>query len=188
MSLSRKLARLETIVAQAEAAVPTFWTAERIEQWSQWAVRLLESMPEQRAVVAYVELTTLPAEQWGALTRVVSNLAVLLADGVHGAPGSGERPYRLPEAVCAVLEAHPDAEVRSSFDCQDCGFMVPARSSDEWRRHRDEARAAGHQVDPAARVLLAVCPLCGGQVSWQGFNGKRWRALWQEQRAEMAAS
>src|SRR5215204_1682155 len=127
--LSRKLARLETIVStQASQATPasTYWTPARVGAWQQWGVRLLESMPASRAAVASAELVMLQAEQWGTLTRVLDRLAAMAADGVHGAPGSPERPYGLPEAVCAALEAHPDAVVRSTWDCEGCGFMVPA--------------------------------------------------------------
>jgi hypothetical protein len=105
-SLSRKLARLETLVQGQEPAAPTFWTPARIKEWQDWVVRLLELMPEERAVVAYVELTTLPADQHAPLTRVVDPpWPRLLAEDVHGAPGSPERPYGLPEAVCSELEA-----------------------------------------------------------------------------------
>ena len=79
MSLARKLAKLETVVAaQTAAAPPTFWTPARVEQWRTWVVRLLETMPDPRAMVAYVELTMLPAEQWGPLTRVVDREARLV--------------------------------------------------------------------------------------------------------------
>jgi predicted RNA-binding Zn-ribbon protein involved in translation (DUF1610 family) len=97
------------------------------------------------------------------------------------------RPLALPEAVCVVLEGHPDADVRSAYDCENCGFETPVRSAVEWRRYCEETRAAGREVDPSDRALLTVCPLCGGAVTWQGFNSKRWRALWEQQKAEMAA-
>jgi hypothetical protein len=167
MSLSRKLARLETIVAQAEAAVPTFWTAERIEQWSQWVVRMLESMPEQRAVLAYVELTTLPADSWGTLTRVVDREARKAVMGAWDAYIAEGRPVALPEAVCAVLEQHPDADLRSSWDCEECGFETPVR------------RRPGPEY---GRPLLIACPLCDGAVSWIGYDAKRWRAVWEQAR------
>jgi hypothetical protein len=170
MSLARKLAKLETIVSgRADEASPAdrYWTPERAEAWRGWVIRLLETMPEQRAVVAFAELTTLPAEQWGAITRTLAHLAALGADGVTGAPGSPDRPWALPGPVCDAIEAHPTAEIRSAHDCPDCGFMVPALPG---------------------RALLDTCPLCGGEIRWQGFNGKRWREQWERQRAEMATA
>jgi len=169
MSLAHKLAKLETIAAaQAEApATATFWSPERIEAWRQWVVKFLETMPESRAVVAYVELTTLPAEQWGPLTRHVETMATHATMGARDAYIRQGRPVALPEAVCAVLEAHPDAHVRSAHDCEDCGFETPSAHG---------------------RSFLTVCPLCGGAVRWQGFNRKRWRALWERQKAELAAA
>ena len=56
---------------------------------------------------------------------------------------------------------------RSAHYCEDAGFQTPAR---------------------LGRPFLTVCPLCGGAVRWQGFNGKRWRALWERQKAEMVTS
>jgi hypothetical protein len=171
MGLSRRLTRLEVLARGDQEQAPTFWAPERIEQQAQWLVRLLETMPERRAVVAYVELTTLPAEQWAPLTRHVDRMAVLLADGIHGAPGGGERPYGFPEPVCAVLEVHPDVDIRSAHDCEDCGFQTPVQRQ----------RGPGY-----GQPFLTVCPLCGGAVRWQGFNHARWSTLWQQQRAEMA--
>ena len=52
MSLPRKLAKLETIVSgRADEASPAdrYWTPERAEAWRGWVIRLLETMPEQRA-------------------------------------------------------------------------------------------------------------------------------------------
>jgi hypothetical protein len=103
-----------------------FWTPARIAEWQQWAVKLLETMPAERAAVAYAELMMLPAEQWGTVTRVLARLAALLADGVHGAPWGGSGRTGCQKAVCSVLEAHPDAVVRSAWDCENCGFMVLA--------------------------------------------------------------
>ena len=113
--------------------------------------------------------------QWGALARVVdreARLGVMSAWDTYIGQG---RSVALPEAVCAVLEAYPNADVRSSFDCEACGFMAPARSMPSWGHYRREAHAAGRRVDPAERALLTTCPLCGGAVRWQGFNAKRWR-------------
>jgi hypothetical protein len=168
MTLARKLARLETIVsARADApTVSTFWTPARIEQWCSWVCRLLETMPEHRAVVAYVELTTLPADQWGPLTRHIETIATHATMGAWDAYIRQGRPVALPEAVCRILEAHPDARPRSAHDCEDCGFETPTLRF---------------------RPFLTTCPLCGGAVRWQGFNGRRWRALWERQKAEMAA-
>ena len=157
MTLARKLARLETIVAaHAEATVPTFWTPERIGQWQQWVVRFLEAMPRDRADRVYVELTALSADRHGPLTRHVHTMATHATMGAWNAYIEQGRPVALPEAVCAVLEAHPDARPRSAHDCEECGFETPV---------------------VRGRPFLTACPLCGGAVRWQGFNGKRWRAM-----------
>ena len=72
----------------------------------------------------------------------------------------------LPEAVCAVLEAYPDADPRSAHDCEDCGFETPTL-----------------RFQP----LVTTCPLSGGAVRWQGFNDRRWRELWERRKAEIDA-
>ena len=87
MSLARKLARLEVLVAAQQPAAPTYWTPARIERWRQWAVRLLESMPRERAEPAYAELISLPAEQWGPVTRRLDHMALMGADGLYDCTG-----------------------------------------------------------------------------------------------------
>jgi len=69
--------------------------------------------------------------------------------------------------VCAVLEAHPDGTPALGPRLEACGFESPTV-----RRP----------------PMLTVCPLCGGAVRWQGFNGRCWRALWERQKAEKAAA
>src|SRR4051794_33310562 len=66
------------------------------------------------------------------------------------------RPEALPEAVCAVLEAHPDAQPRWARGCVICSFETPT---------------------VRLRPTLTVCLLCGDIVRWQGFNGRRWCVL-----------
>jgi hypothetical protein len=172
MTLARKLARLEVLVAaQSEATVPTFWTTERIEQWHLWVVRLLETMPQDRARQVFEELTTVPPEQWGPLTRHIETMATHATMGAWDAYVKQGRPVALPEAVCAVLEANPEADPRSAHDCEDCGFETPV------------LRRAGPTY---GWPFLTVCPLCGGAIRWQGFNGKRWGELWERQKAELA--
>src|SRR5215210_9109271 len=113
VSLSRKLAKLEVLVrAQEEApAVPTFWTPERLERWCEWANRVLGTMSSDRALRVYTELTTTPRAQWGPVARRLDELAYL---GTRGAFHAGWPHYgrvvALPDAICAALEAHPDAE------------------------------------------------------------------------------
>jgi hypothetical protein len=166
MDLGRKLARLEVLVRAQDPPVPTFWTSARIEQWRGWLVRLLETMPRERAELVYAELTTLPRERWGPLARHVDTMAVHAVMGAWNAYIEQGRPMALPEAVCAVLEAHPDAHPHSAHDCEDCGFETPVVHG---------------------RPFLTTCPLCGGAVKSQGFNGRRWHALWLQQKAELAA-
>jgi hypothetical protein len=55
-----------------------------------------------------------------------------------------------------------------SHDCEDCSFETPV-------------------IRRECRVFLAECPLCGGAVRWQDFNAKRWRGMWERQRAGMMA-
>jgi len=53
-TLARRLGRVATIVsAKSEPIVPTYWTETGIERWRGWAVRLLESMPRERAELVY---------------------------------------------------------------------------------------------------------------------------------------
>ena len=75
-------------------------------------------------------------------------------------------PAALPEAVSTVLEAHPDAFPHSAHDCDDCGFETSVLHG---------------------RPFLTTCPLCGSPVSRQGINGRRWRELWERQKAELGA-
>lgn len=173
MTLARKLAKLETIVsARAEDAAPTYWTPARIEAWRAWVVRLLETMPEPRAVVAYVELTTLPADRWGPVTRRVHDMACTGADGRYdgaGWPHWADRAIALPDAVCEALEAHPDASFTFDHSCEDCGLEVP-------------------HAPYSGPALLVVCPLCGGAVRHCGYTHRRLRDTWEHQKAERAAA
>src|SRR4051794_11988646 len=189
MSLSSKLARLEILVrAQSEEdRAPTFWTGERVERWRQWAVRLLETMPKDRARRAYYELTELPAEHWGPITRRLDHLAYLGVEGIHDSSSRAGRVVALPDAVCAVLEANPDALWTSDFSCEDCGLETPHRSWEDWNRYRAKVRARGDVVDPADRALMTACPLCGGRVRWAGWTCNQSHEAWLRQKAELAA-
>ena len=172
MRLARKLANLETIVSARADETPAdrYWTPERIELWRQWVIRLLETMPEPRAVVAYVELTTLPSELWGPVTRRLHAMACAGADGRYdctGWPHWADRAIALPEPVCEALEAYPDASFKIDYSCEDCGLEVP-------------------HLPYAGPALLAVCPLCGGAVKHCGYTHRRLRDTSERQRAEMA--
>ena len=144
MNLARKIAKLEAIVsAQSEPAVPTFWTPARVETYCMWANRLLGTMPEDRARRVFEELTTLPAESWGPVARRLDHMAAYGAGGGYDAvtwPYWAERAIALPEALCHVLEAHPDASFTIDYSCEDCGLEVP-------------------HAPYSGPALLAVCPL-----------------------------
>jgi predicted RNA-binding Zn-ribbon protein involved in translation (DUF1610 family) len=170
--LSRKPARLEVLVQGRQPAAPTFWTPARVAEWSRWACAILEAMPPDRGQSAYAELITPPADERGPLTRHVATMAAHAVMGAWDAYVSQGRPVALPEAVCAGLEAHPDADPHSAWDCEDCGF---------------ETLTLRRPGPGYGRQLLTVCPLCGGEVRWQDFNCRRWGELWRQQRTEMAA-
>jgi len=177
MNLSSRLGKLELLVQAQQPATPTFWTPERIERWRQWAVRLLESMPRERAEPAYAELISLPAERWGPITRRLDDMARRGADGIYdstGWPHWAERAIALPEAVCDLLERHPDAEYIWDFSCQDCGLEAPHRSRHERLGSQD------------AYALMSVCPLCGGAVRYCGYTHRQYRETWERQKAELA--
>src|SRR3954468_14199267 len=122
MNLSRKLARLETIVrAETETPVSPYWTPARIEGYRAWAERLLDTMPPDRARRAFDELTTLPAERWGPVTRRLHHMACTGADGRYDVvtwPYWADRAIALPEAVCELLERYPDAEYVWDYSCE----------------------------------------------------------------------
>jgi hypothetical protein len=161
-SLSRKLARLEIQVQAQQPPASTFWTPARVEAYRIWAVRLLESMPAARGAVVYAELT-LPADQWGPVARRVDRMACLGADGLYDAttwPYWSERVIALPEAICEVLERHPDATYTRDFSCEDCGLEMPHL--------------------PKSGALLSICPPCTGEVSWAGCQHRRYRDDWEQ--------
>src|SRR5215208_689021 len=117
MSLSRRLAKRETLAtAQAAEATPapTYWTLARKDAYCQWAIRILESMPAERGAVVYAELMR-STDRWGPVARRVDRMACLGADGIYDAatwPYWADRAIALPEAVCEVLERHPDASYK----------------------------------------------------------------------------
>ena len=176
MTLARKLARLEVLVAaQAEAAVPTFWTPERIEGYRRWAERLLATMAPDRARAVFEELETQPAEHWGPVTRRLDHMARTGAQEMYdgsGWPYWATRAIALPDAVCEALERHPDAAFTWDFSCEVCGLETPHRLG----------------VPQAEAALLSVCPLCGGQVKHCGFTHRRYREAWERQKAAMATA
>ena len=173
MTLARKIARLEVLVAaKSEPTVPTFWTPERIEQWRAWVVRLLETMPEDWARQVFEELTTLPADQWGPVTRRVHDMACAGADGRYdctGWPHWADRAIALPEAVCAALEQHPGASFTFDWSCEQCGLEVP-------------------HLPYAGPALLTACPLCDGKIKRCGYTHRRYREDWERQKAEAAGA
>jgi hypothetical protein len=161
MTLARRLAKLEVLVQaqQPEQTTATFWTTERVAQWERWTSRLLETMGNERAQRVYAEMTNTPPDEWGPVARRVHHMASYGADGGyegHGWPHWVSRTIALPEAVCALLEAYPDAAFTTDFNCEQCGLEVPHR--------------AGMRTP-----LLATCPPCGGAVAWAGFTTRRLR-------------
>jgi hypothetical protein len=172
--LSRKLARLETLVSAKAPSAPTFWTPARIEGYRSWVERLLDTMPYERAAAMFTEMTTVPADQWGSVARRLDHMARMGAEGrynSHSWPYWADRAIALPEAVCALLEAHPDASFMWDFSCEDCGLEVPHRS------HVSQADAA----------LLTICPLCEGVMKHCGYTHRQYRETWERQKAEMNA-
>jgi len=159
MSLAQKLARLEVLVkAQSdESAVPAYWTPERVAGWQQWAQRLLLTMSHERAVRVFAEMTTTPADQWGTVVRRVDRMARLGADGIYEAvewPYWADRAVALPDAVCELLERHPDARYTVDYSCERCGLETP-------------------HLPYAGPSLLSICPLCSGTVERNGYTVRR---------------
>jgi hypothetical protein len=157
VTLQRRLAKLEVLVTGQTTA--TFWTPERVARWEWWASHLLGTMSDERGRRVFTELTTTPADQWGPVARRVNHMAAQGADGQYDATGWphwADRVVALPDAVCALLEAYPDAVFTTDFNCAACGLEVP---------HRAGMRAP----------LLTTCPWCGGAVTWAGFATRRLR-------------
>jgi hypothetical protein len=188
MTLARKLAKLAVLVRAEAPARPTYWTEVRLERWCAWANRLLGTMSRDRAVRVYTEMTTVPRDRWGPVARRLDELACLGARGAfHDRWPHYGRVVGLPDAVCEVLEAHPDAEWRRDFSCAECGLEVPHRSSEEWRRHLAEILARGDIPGPEDGKLLVVCPLCGAEVRSNGYVNRQYREAEARVRAEQAA-
>ena len=187
MSLARKLARLEVLVRAQQPAAPTYWTPERQERWAEWMTRLVATMPPERAERVHIEVTTLSIDEYGPVTIAVHATASWRA----GSTVEHDRPLAFPEEVCAMLEAHPGLHPRSSRDCEDCGFETPGGSDVAWCWYRDAAYRSGRArhwwPDVRGHAPMTTCPLCGGRVSSQEFNAKLWQALWERQKAELAA-
>jgi hypothetical protein len=172
MSLWRKLAKLEVLV-QARAAehpAPTVQDERRAETW-QWALGMvLTNMPTDRAMAVVADLRA--GQHDAPITRRALKLAAEAVPGSAGTCQHGEvcdcaghygrnSPLTLPEAVCRLLDEHPDA-VFGVFNCARCGYKPGERSAAEMRRYREEHGA------PAPRSYFTVCPVegCGGQVGW----------------------
>jgi hypothetical protein len=177
MSLGKRLERLEDLVgAVADGARPAYQTDEWLGRFGEAANAILATMPPERArrVAAASELDR---SEWGPITQRVAYMAE------RAAGGGRSKPLAMPEGVCRVLDAHPDAQFVSPFDCEDCGLEIPHRSQAAW----DRFKAQGGPVTPADRVYLTVCPLCGGAVCGRGYFAKRAKALWERQKAEYDA-
>jgi hypothetical protein len=176
MSLSRRAARLEVLV-QAQAEQPsasTFWTPERMGRWCEWANRLLGTMSYKRAVRVHAEMTTTPRDRWGPVACRLDHMASMGMEGHYDRstwPHWADRAIALPDAVCEVLERHPDAYYTWDFSCEDCGLETPHRSG----------------IAQTAAALMAICPLCTGAVRHCGYTHRRLRETWERQVGERAA-
>jgi hypothetical protein len=161
MTLQRRLAKLEVLVTgqTAAEAVTEAHRAEWRHCWELWVTRLLQTMPHERGVRVFAELTTNPADAWGPVARRVHHLASLGADGHYDAvgwPHWASRTIALPEAVCEALERHPDAAFTFDYSCEGCGLEVP-------------------HLPYYGPALLPVCPLCDGAIRHCGYTHRRLR-------------
>jgi hypothetical protein len=94
------------------------WVGRRCCRWAGWANHLLMTMLPERAQDTYRQMTEQPRESWGPVARRVNHLAYYGATGAFdttGWPYWADRAIALPEAVCEVLEAYPDASYITDF-------------------------------------------------------------------------
>ena len=63
-------------------------------------------------------------------------------------------PLVMPAEVAAIYISNPDLD--SWYECEDCGYELPVRRA--------------RQAEQEQTIHFALCPLCGGQVSWCGFS------------------
>ena len=198
MSLSRRLERLEAAVSPGGGEPPSE-ALRWHEAWHRALVTVLENMPEDRARPVADDLTN--ERDASPVTRRVLALAASAVPAWWAAPGEcrlagcacawhygRNGPLALPEAVCGLLDEHPEA-VFDYVDCADCGYRSGERTWEEWRRYPDgrpEITPAGRAY-PGGRAYFERCPLCGGAVGWRAHYAKRARALRERQEAEYEA-
>jgi len=167
MSLNRRLERLETIVTKTVTAEPS---PERV-RWEAawyWALELvLTNMPEDRARVVIDDLTH--ARDESPITRRVLTLAGSAVPAHWADPGACRKPrcecgwhyghndpLALPEAVCGLLDEHPEA-VFDYLNCADCGYQSGERTREAWRRYP----VGSQEITPAGRAYAGA----GGRTS-----------------------
>jgi hypothetical protein len=178
-ALERRVRRLEQQLPPADHASPSEAEARWRAAVNAAAAEVLTHMPEDRAQAVLVELE----RQEPPYTPITMRVLELALDRVPSSGWEWEHqiegcqcanhyrddgpPLVLPEAVCALLEAHPDAEF-SYYNCRDCGYESGERSWPAWAALRRTRPTL-----PADRAYFHDCPHCGGPVGWRAYQCAR---------------
>ena len=185
--MGRLAARLQAVEAVVLAAADAQQDPERAAAeakrdrvWQDAIVEVLQSMPERRAMAALAELQA--AETWEDLGPIARRVRQLADSAVPGdlpecqftrcgcARHYGRNgPLVLPEALCALLEAHGDAVVFDYYNCRDCNYQSGERGPDAWAAYRQ----AHLNARPSERSYFDTCPVCGGPVGWRAYQVAR---------------
>jgi hypothetical protein len=161
VNLERRLAAVE---AQLPPAADAVSAAEQRwhDTYNRLGLTVLASMPPERAAVVIADVQQGDGPYLPLTRRVCGLVQTWVPQGPeweHQLAGCqcGQHyregvPLALPEPVCALLDAHPDA-LFSHYACTTCGY--PSGES-SW--------AEGYP-----RPYFRACPLCGGRVGWRGL-------------------
>ena len=80
----------------------------------------------------------------------------------------GSFPNPIPELIFDLLVAHPLADT-SSFDCEDCGLMIPGEPS---RKIGESAGSHNTGIWSKSYPYAHTCPHCSGRIIFNGYYRK----------------